>query len=421
MERRTFIKNTGIISTGSLIFPGLLHGRQAASVVQLGIIGCGQRGTAVITSMMKNTNSRIVAMADLLPDKLESGSKVYNQLNKDKGFDEIKSSNKYRGSKAYMQLLQNKEVDAVLISSPAYTHPEFLEAAIASGKHVYCEKPAAVDVFGCRRVENAGKSVGAKQSVVIGFQIRYATPYVEMIQRIHNGDIGDIVNVQLYYLSSRNEVKGNAGMSDDERRIRDHFHYRAMSGGILLDQGIHMLDVCNWGLQMVPLKAIGSGGLIHAEHPGDAWNHYQVIYEYPKDIRVTCQSTQFGNVFGDVCARFLGTKGIAEAHYSGGVFIKGDHEWDSGVLKSDAGITQQQRASGAFLSSLQDADPNKGKSFINSIETGKYLNQCQQGAMSTLTAILGRQAAEKNKQVTWDEMIAGNEKIEAGLDLGKFD
>lgn len=421
MERRNFIKNAGIISSGALLFPAILKGRQAASVVQLGIIGCGNRGTAVITSMMKNNNTRIIAMADLLQDKLDSGSIAYNRLNKEKGFDEIKSSNKYQGSKAYLRLLENKEIDAVLISSPAYTHPTFLEAAIASGKHVYCEKPAAVDVDGCKRVELAGKSVGSDQSVVIGFQIRYATPYVEMIKRVHNGDIGDIVNVQLYYLSSGNEMKGTGNISDDERRIRDHFHYRAMSGGILLDQGIHMLDVCNWGLQSLPVKAIGSGGLNFPEHKGDAWNHYQVVYQYPNGVNVTCQSTQFGKAFGDVCARFLGTKGIAEAHYSGGVFIKGEKAWDSGVLKNDAAVTQQQRASGAFLSSLEDADPNKGKSFIGSIETGNHLNQCQQGATSTLTAILGRQAAENHKEMTWDAMIASNEKIDQHLNLAQFD
>lgn len=420
MQRRTFIRNTGLISAGAMIAPGILRGRQSASVVQLGIIGCGNRGTAVITSMMENTNSRIVAMADLFPDKLSSAQKVFNELNSRKGFDAIKSTNMYKGSKAYMQLLNNKEVDAVLISSPAYTHPEFVEAAVAAGKHIYCEKPVAIDVDGCKRIERAGERVNGK-SVVIGFQIRHASAYGEMIKRVHNGDIGEIINAQLYYLSSKNEIKGTGNESRDENMIRNHFHFRAMSGGILLDQGIHMLDVCNWGLQTLPVSAIGNGGLKYSDHKGDAWNHYQVIYEYPKDIKVTCQSTQFGAVFGDVCARFLGTKGIAEAHYSGGVFINGEKKWDSGVAKSEAEITQQQRASGAFLSALHDADPNKGKSFINSIESGKYLNECKQGAGSTLTAILGRQAAESGKEITWQSMLTANEKINHGIKLERFD
>jgi hypothetical protein len=111
---------------------------------------------------------------------------------------------------------------------------------------------------------------------------------------------------------------------------------------------------------------------------------------------------------------------MAEAHYSGGVFINGENKWDSGVVRDEANVTPQQRASGAFLSSLADADPNKGKSFIDSIVSGKYLNQCDQGATSTMTAILGRQAAEKKKDVSWKEMIDGNERIPSGVDVMKF-
>lgn len=420
MERRTFIRNTGLISGGALLAPGIIFGRRSASAVQLGIIGTGSRGTAVITSMMQNNNCQIVAMADLFDDKLKQAAPVLNKLNKEKGFKDVSPQNMYRGSNAYSQLLKNSNVDAVIISSPAYTHPEFLEAAVAAGKHVYCEKPAAVDVAGCRRIEKAGEAVTNK-SVVVGFQIRHASAYAEMIRRVHNGDIGDIINVQLYYLSSANPVKAKDGMSEDEKKIRDHFHYRSMSGGILLDQGIHMLDVCNWGLQATPINAVASGGLKASDHNGDAWNHYQVAYQYPRNIHVSCHSTQFGSVFGDVCARFMGTKGIAEAHYTGGVFINGDKKWDSGVVRNAAQITDEQRASGAFLSSLHDADPNKGKSFINSITSGKYLNECKQGATSTLTAILGRQAAESRKEVTWDAMLASSEKIDSGVNLAKFD
>ena len=420
MQRRTFIRNPGLVASGALIAPGILFGRRSASAVQLGIIGTGNRGTQVITSMVQNNNCQIVAMADLFEDKLKWAAPIYNKLNKDKGFGEIKAENMYKGSKAYEKLLNNKSIDAVIISSPGYTHPTFLEAAIAAGKHVYCEKPVATDVDGARRVQRAGKSVSNK-SVVIGFQIRLASAYAEMIKRIHNGDIGDINNVRLYYLSSANAIKSKEGMSADEKKVRDHFHHRAMSGGILLDQGIHMLDVCNWGLQAVPVKALGSGGLKASEHLGDAWNHYQVVYEYPNGINVSCHSTQFGSVFGDVCARFLGTKGLAEAHYSGGVFINGEKKWDSGIARSEAEITEQQRASGAFLSSLHDADPNKGRSFIQSIENAKYLNECEQGGNSTLTAVLGRQAAEARKEITWESMISANEKISPGVDLKQFD
>jgi predicted dehydrogenase len=285
---------------------------------------------------------------------------------------------------------------------------------------VYCEKPVAVDVAGVKRAEKAAKGINNK-SIVIGFQIRYASPYVEMIKRIQDGQIGDVINAQLYYLSSRNEIKPTMGSTNDELKIRNHFHFREMSGGILLDQGIHMLDVCNWALNDHPLSAEGAGGRNLPDNFGNVWNHYQVIYKYPKNINVTMQSTQIGNTFGDVCARFLGTKGIAEAHYSGGVFINGENKWDSGIARDEASVTPQQQAAGIFLSSLHDSDANKTKSFISSIESGKYLNQVQQGAASTLTAILGRQTAESKKEISWEAMNNSNERIDPKLNLKQFD
>ena len=420
MERRAFIRNSVLISAGAILAPRIVNGKLSASNVNLGIIGCGGRGTAVISSMSENANVNIIAMADIFEDRLRAQHPVYNALNQAKGLPAINASNMYQGSKAFEKLLQNKDVDAVLISSPCYTHPEFLEAAIQAGKHVYCEKPVALDVAGVKRAQNAAKGVTNK-SVTIGFQIRHATPYVELIKRIQNGEIGDITAAQMYYISSRNEKVPVLGKSDDEMKIRNHFHFRSMSGGILLDQGIHMLDVCNWALQDHPVAAIGAGGRNFPDNFGDNFNHYEIAYKYPKNINVSMLSTQSGNTFGDVCARFIGTKGIGEAHYSGGVFINGENKWDSGVVKDESAVTAEQRAAGVFLSSLGDSDKNKGKNFINSIENGKYINEVNQAAASTLTAILGRQTAEKNKEVKWDDMLAANEKIDAHLNLSQFD
>ena len=421
MERRSFIQAASAFSTITILKPGIVFGYRANSAIRVGVIGCGQRGTAVISSMSANTNINIIAIADLFEDQLRNAAVKLNQLNAAKGFPGIKQSNVYQGSKAYLRLLENKDVDAVLISAPAYTHPVFMEAALAAGKHVYCEKPVALDVVGCKKVQQVGEKLNSKLSVVIGFQIRYASPYVEMVNRIQQGDIGDVINAQLYYLSSFWEIHQLNNVSDDEFRIRNHFHFQALSGGILLDQGIHMLDVCNWALKGHPVRAIGSGGSKGGPGIGDAWNNYQVVYQYPRDINVSMHSTQVGPSFGDVCCRFFGTKGIAEAHYSGGVFIKGDNPWDSGVAKGEAELTPQQKAAGVFLSSLYDADANKEKAFIRSIETGNYLNETLQGAESTLTAILGREAAASKKELTWEHIVSSNETLDPKLNLAQFD
>lgn len=421
IERRSFLKKVAALSSLTILDPRIVFGSQANSAIRVGIIGCGQRGTTVISSMSQNTNTAIVAMADLFDDQLQRAGSTLNQLNAAKGFPAIKNSNIYQGSKAYLRLLENKDVDAVLISSPAYTHPEFMEAAVDAGKHVYCEKPVAPDVAGCKRVEKVGEKLNGKLSVVIGFQIRYASPYVELIKRVQQGSIGDVINAQLYYFSSGAQVHKRDNASDDEFRIRNHFHFQALSGGILLDQGIHMIDICNWALKGHPVQAVGSGGDKNGPGFGDTWNNFQVIYQYPNDINMSFHSTQVGPHFGDVCCRFLGTKGIAEAHYSGGVFINGENKWDSGIAKGDDELTPEQQAAGIFLSSLHDADANKEKAFIASIETGKHLNETKSGAESTLTAVLGREAALSQKKMTWNEIVASNQKLDPKLNLSQFD
>lgn len=421
MKRRNFIKAAATVSAFSIIKPNLVFGTKVNSAVRFGVIGCGNRGTAVISSMSENANANIIAMADLFTDKLQTAETNFNKLNAAKNFAAIKKTSIYKGSKAYMRLLENKEVDAVLISSPAYSHVGFLEAAVAAGKHVYCEKPVATDVEGIRRVIEAGEQLNGKQSLAIGFQIRHATAYRQMVERIQRGDIGDLITVQLYYFSNGSPLIDIKNVSYDEFRIRNHYHYRAMSGDTILDQGIHMLDVCNWALQAHPLSAIGKGNRNGMKPVGDTFSNFAVIYEYPNNVNVSIHTTKVGPSFGDVCCKFIGTKGYAEAHYSGGVFINGDNKWDSGIAKTEAELTPQQRASGIFASALGDADANKDIAFVKSIESGNYLNEARSGAESTLTALLGREVATAERPMTWDEVYYSNERLDPKLNLAQFD
>jgi predicted dehydrogenase len=189
----------------------------------------------------------------------------------------------------------------------------------------------------------------------------------------------------------------------------------------MLDQAIHMIDVCNWALQKVPLSATGIGGKDTTQTFGDTWKHFQVNYQYP-GVNVSVHAVQFGTYFGDVCAKFIGTKGTAEAHYSGGVFINGDNPWDSGIPKAGAPpLSLEQRNSGVFQSALQDADPQKEIAFIKSIETGNYLNQARSGAESALTAILGRESSIAGEKISWDELRNSNARLDPMLNLAQFD
>jgi predicted dehydrogenase len=242
-----------------------------------------------------------------------------------------------------------------------------------------------------------------------------------MIKRIQNGDIGEVLSANICYLANKTGVGNHEGMSEDEAKIRNHYNWEAMSGGPLLDQSIHVMDVCNWALGKRPVKAIGAGGKDRNQSYGDVWRHFQVIYQYP-GTNVSLQGLQYGPHFGDVCAKFIGTEGTAEAHYSGGVYISGSKPWDSGVLRyAGQAISDEQRRSGVFQSALGDADANKEIAFIKSIETGQFLNETKSGAESTLTIILGREAAMAGKELTWDNMIASRLKLDPKLNLAQFD
>jgi len=423
VTRRKFLKSSTAVSGAfSILKPETVFGYSANSAVRLGIIGCGNRGSHVAKSFMNNTNTRVVALADIFSDKLEAGKEAFNSLNQEKGYPLLDDSRLFLGSEAYKRLVECSDVDAVLVSTPGYFHPEHLEAAIDAGKSTYCEKPAGIDVTGAQRIRRIGKKAQGRQSLAIGFQIRHATPYIGMIEQIHNGALGTMVNAQLYYMAGAFPYDLPAGISRDETLIRSNFWQKTISGGILLDQGIHIIDICNWALKSHPDSAVGTGGRKGRNDIGDAWSHYQVLYDYPDDIHVEFHSTQFGTGLGDVCERFFGTEGIAEAHYTGGVFINGDNPWDSGVVRgSRETVSAEDWAAGAFKSSLDDADSNKHKAFIDSITSGNYVNEAERGAVTTLTAILGRMAAERGEKVSWDEMLASNERIDPGLDLSQFD
>ena len=323
MNRRNFIRNAAALSALTVLKPNTVFATNSNSAVRVGVIGCGNRATGIVSAMAEKSNIAITAMADLFPDRLKDFAEFANDVNKQKGHPLMNQNSMYVGHDAYLKLLQNKDVDAVVIASHGYSHPLMIEETVAAGKHLYAEKPMAVDAMGCQEIVRTAKNIQGRVSAFNGFQLRYATPYVEMAQRIKRGDIGEIVTVQLYYFSSGAKIIPCNGTSYDETRIRNHYHFHEISGGCYLDQAIHMIDTCNWILDSKPLFALGAGNRKGGVDFGNAWTNYQVIYAYPNDINVSVHSSKFGDTFGGVCARFIGTDGVAEAHYSGGVFING--------------------------------------------------------------------------------------------------
>ena len=418
MGRRQFLGATAVAGL-MIIKPELVRGTAANSAVRLGVLGCGGRGTEVATGFVNNTNTRVVALADLFEDQLAKGRKHFDDHQKAKGYAAIDASQLFKGPKAYEQIIASKEVDFILITTPPYFHPQHLEAVVDGGKHVYCEKPVAVDVSGAQRAISIGEKAKGKLSLAVGFQIRNATPFVELTKRIHNGALGKISCAQVYYYAGHIDRPDWPGASAPERRLRNWVWDRVLSGDIIVEQNIHVIDVTNWVLQGHPLKASGAGGRKVRTDDGDCFDGFNVTFTYPDDVHVTFSSTQFNKGWWDVCERFFGSKGVSEAHYEAPVAIYGDEPWDffKGTAAKPSG---EFSTAGAFKGALDDADPMKQKAFIESITSGNYHNQAALGAESALTAMLGRKAAYTGRVVTWDELLSSNETWDAHLDLEKM-
>jgi myo-inositol 2-dehydrogenase / D-chiro-inositol 1-dehydrogenase len=418
--RRAFM-GTAATAGLMLIKPELVRGTAANSAVRVGLLGCGGRGTEDTNNLVDTGGARVTALADLFQDQLDKAKKHFDDLAQSKGFAGVDSSQMFVGPKAFEQIVSSPEVDAVVITSPPYFHPQHLEAAVRAGKHVYCEKPVAVDVHGALKVIEIGRRAEGKLSLDVGFQIRNAPPFVELVKRIHAGALGKINCGEVYYYAGTLDRPSWDGASPTEKRIRNWVWDRVLSGDIIVEQNIHVIDVCNWMLQGHPVKATGAGGRGTRTDWGDAFGHFNVVYTYPEDVHVSLNSTQFDKGWWDVNERIFGSKGTSESHYSGPCAIYGDEPWSwTSATPSGSEDTKKFSAAGKFSDNLAQADPEKKKAFIDSITSNQFHNQAALGAESALSAMLGRTAAYRGEEVTWDGLLSSDEHWDSGIDLNKL-
>lgn len=389
--RREFLRNAASGAGGILLLkPETVFGTAANSALEVGIVGCGGRGTWIGGHFKEYTGARIVAVADPFQDRLEAARQHF----------EVESSRLYSGLNGYRELLASK-LDAVAIESPPIFHPEQAAAAVQAGKHVYMAKPVAADAPGCQSIAATGEKAKGKLSFLVDFQTRAKPVFQEAAQRVHNGEIGTPVMGQVFYYAGRLKPKDTAGLSGGRLRLRNWVFDKVLSGDIIVEQNIHVLDVANWYLQSHPLQAFGTGGRKARVDVGDCWDHFIVSYWYPNGVKVDFSSAQFTKGFSDLCIRLYGTTGTMDSHYNGMIRMTGDRKWNG--TEKDETFT-----SGAVTNV---------KNFVESIRTGNLLNNASTGAESTLTAVLGRMAAYSGKIVTWDEMLRTGEKYQPGLSL----
>jgi len=419
VTRREFVGAAAAATAGfTILKPSTVFGTQANSAVRLGLIGCGGRGTVVTRSFLQNSGAILTAAADIFQDQLDKSKANLDAFSAKLGKPAI--AHTFKGAGACQQLLACKEVDAVYIATPPYFHPAQLEAAVAAGKHVYLEKPVGVDVPGCKKVMAIGEKAKGKASLAVGFQIRYASPYVLLEKRIREGHIGKPVSGQIPYFASNINKPPFDDKSADERRLRNWIWERSLSGDIIVEQNCHIVDCTNWLLAGHPVKAYGATGRAGRTDPGDCSSHYNCVFTYPNDVHVSFASTQYGKAAWGVGMQYYGTLGIAEARYDAPVRISGQTNWEYPGLGRPEAVDQQAAVTGQFRGALDDADANKQGAFIGSIVTGHLLNEAVSAAESTLTSILGRTAALLGREMTWDELLKSNEVYDPKINFAQF-
>ncbi|MDR3676883.1 MAG: Gfo/Idh/MocA family oxidoreductase [Acidobacteriota bacterium] len=416
LGRREFL-GAAAAASFMILKPQHVRGTAANSQVRFGILGCGGRATAKGTSFVQNADARVTAIADLFADQLEKGRQHFDTLQQAKGYAAIDPSQLFKGPNAYKEIAASKEVDFILITTPPYFHPHHLETVVAAGKHVYCEKPVAIDIPGAHHVISIGEKAKGKLSLAVGFQIRNAPPMVELTRRIHAGDLGKIGCGLAYYYCAHIDRPEWPNASPQEARLRNWVWDRKLSGDIIVEQNIHVIDMCNWMLKGHPIKAVGMCDRKDRTDAGDCKDNFNVLFTYPDNVQISFGSAQFGHPNFDAAVQLFGADGSSEAHYDWRVNIAGKNKWDAGMKPSGA---EEFSAAGKFKGALDDADSEKEKAFVASITSGQFLNQAALGAESVMSGILGRTAAYTGRSITWDELQKSKEVLEPGIDITKF-
>ncbi len=374
-----------------------------AGPVRFGLVGCGGRGTYDAAGLVTKAGAQLVALADLFQDKLDAARRNLDPILKARGMPPISSERLYRGSQSARRLAES-ELDAVLLALPPYYYPATLAAIAEYRRHIYCEKPLAIDVTGALAVIDVARRLEGNVVFHVGLQVPWAGAFREMTRRIHAGAIGTIATAQSFFYFGGGGRVAPAGVSRDEARIRTWAGDRVLSGDVVVEQNVHGLDKINRVLKAHPVSAVARASRKVRSDFGDIRDNFEAVLTYPAGVTVSFHSTQFGPGINDAGERFFGSRGVSESHYTGGVRIFGAEPWDAGVTDIVA-----------------DAETNKYRAFVNDMTTGHLHNEGVHGAESTLTALLVRHAADTGREITWDALLASREKWDAHIDLRQFD
>ncbi len=417
-SRRQFFKQASLFMAGAAAASRLpmVHASSEGDGMQIkiGLIGCGGRGTGAVLDALgaatkviypqagyhtedvaadaaiQKKDIRVVALADLFPERLD---KCQVQLQK-LGI-QVPKEMTFTGFDAYQQLLAVGEVNYVILATPPHFRPAHLKAAIEAGKHVFMEKPVAVDAPGVKTVIEAGQLARQKHlGIVAGTQRRHMRTYQETIKRIQEGALGEIVYARCYWNGGEIWViEREPGWSDLEWQYRNWNYFTWLSGDHIVEQHVHNLDIMNWVLGAHPVRAVSALGgrqvRTRSVH-GHIFDHFAVEFEYPGGVRMLSQSRQINGCDGKVEEAVVGTLGESNCKNQ---------------------ITPKKGDAWRFRGKERSAYQLEHEDLIASIRAGQPLNEAQAVAESTMTGIIGREAAYSGKAVPWDAAMQSTKRL----------
>jgi predicted dehydrogenase len=401
-SRRQFLSTSALGAGAALLAPNVLARTVHASggdEIKVGLIGCGARGTGAAAQAISTAGPvKLWAMADAFPDRLHN---CLNQLTrgqagrydtpKHDGFGakiDVPKERQFVGLDAFKQLLASG-VDVVVMGQPPGFRPEHFEAAVAAGKHVFMEKPLATDAPGVHRILAAGAAAQHKGlKVAVGLQRRVDPQYIEVIKKLQDGAIGKLVCLRANWngVPPAKQPSPRGDRSELEYQMRNWYFFTWLGGDHIVEQHIHNLDVCNWLMDAHPIQAQGMGGrqVRTGKEWGQIFDHHFVEFTYPGDTKMFSQCRQIRGCWGDVSEHAVGTNGSADIS-NGKITVAGQP------------ATKAKRNKGANPYQIEH------DLLFDAVRNDKPYNQVETGAMSTMTAILGRMATYSGKVVTWDD------------------
>ncbi len=420
-SRRTFLKTSAAAGAGVAAYLGGVPAVHAAGsdTIRVGLIGCGSprggRGRGAAEQCVNaSPNVKLVAMADVFKDHIEYTRSYLTKRLAKAGPDKIDVPDErcFVGFDAYRQLLNLKEIDLVLLASPPGFRPQHIQAAVAAGKHIFAEKPVAVDAPGVRAVLQACEEAKKKKlSVVSGLCWRYDFGKRATMHRVHDGAVGDIIALQCTYNTGPLwMVPRTSAMSDMEWQLRNWLYFTWLSGDHNVEQHIHGLDKMAWAMKdEYPVKAVGLGGRQQRTGPefGHIFDHHSVVYEYANGVKLFANTRQQAGVANDVTDYVYGTKGMCDVMKH---TISRDARGKDIVWRYKPGPDA-------------DKDPgmyqNEHNEMIASIRAGKPIYNGDYMTKSTMMAIMGRTATYTGQVITWDNAWNSQENLmPANLEMG---